>query len=207
VGRRPSIGWPQTSRPLSTLASAALRLGVWKFQVFVAASRACWARVCWKWRQTTVSLSRGACGQGAPGGPGRLAELKALMERCFAAEPGVRPKLPALLAAFRDLLGREEGEERAAGIDGGLSMPASVLPVSSASPSSATAGQSSTAGLCGCAATFRTRTWCFWLVMLTRCMFRYELFPMPASHVMQPLEAPPWTSRPCWMLLRQRGCP
>jgi hypothetical protein len=144
---------------------------------------------------------------GTPGGPGRLAELKALMERCFAAEPGVRPKLPALLAAFRDLLGREEGEERAAGIDGGLSMPASVLPVSSASPSSATAGQSSTAGLCGCAATFRTRTWCFWLVMLTRCMFRYELFPMPASHVMQPLEAPPWTSRPCWMLLRQRGCP
>jgi hypothetical protein len=99
--------------------------------------------------------------EGTPGGPGRLAELKALLEQCLAAEPDVRPKLPALLAAFRDLLVREEGEERAAGIGGGgggLSTPASVgpvssvlpppLPVSTASPSSATAGQSSPAGLC-----------------------------------------------------------
>ncbi len=97
--------------------------------------------------------------EGTPGGPGRLAELKALLEQCLAAEPEVRPKLPALLAAFRDLLVREEGEERAAGIGGGLSTPASVgpvssvllppLPVSTASPSSAAAGQSSPAGLCG----------------------------------------------------------
>jgi hypothetical protein len=111
--------------------------------------------------------------EGTPGGPGRLAELKALLrlEQCLAAEPEVRPKLPALLAAFRDLLVREEGEERAAGIGGGgsgLSTPASAgpvssvlppqapLPVSTTSPraSSATAGQSSPAGLCGWAAMF-----------------------------------------------------
>jgi hypothetical protein len=96
--------------------------------------------------------------EGTPGGLGRLAELKALLEQCLAAEPEVRPKLPALLAAFKDLLVREEGEERAAGIGGGLSTPASVEPVSSVlplplsasttSPSSATAGQSSPAGAC-----------------------------------------------------------
>ncbi len=96
--------------------------------------------------------------EGTPGGPGRLAELKALLEQCLATEPKARPKLPALLAAFRDLLGREEGEERAAGIGGGgggLSTPASVgpvssvlpppLPVSTTSPSSAAAGQLSAA--------------------------------------------------------------
>jgi serine/threonine protein kinase len=92
--------------------------------------------------------------EGTPGGPSRLAELKALLEQCLAAEPEVRPKLPALLAAFRDLLVREEGEERAAGIGGGLSTPVSAGPVSTASPSSATAGQSSPAGLCRCAAFF-----------------------------------------------------
>jgi hypothetical protein len=96
--------------------------------------------------------------EGTPGGPGRLAELKVWLEQCLAAEPEVRPKLPALLAAFRDLLVREEGEERAAGIGGGLSTPASVgpvssvlpppLPVSTTSPSSATAGQSSPTGVC-----------------------------------------------------------
>jgi serine/threonine protein kinase len=101
--------------------------------------------------------------EGTPGGPGRLAELKALLEQCLAAEPEVRPKLPALLAAFRDLLVREEAEERAAGIGGGggggsLSTPASAgpvssvlpppLPVSTASPSSATAGHASPAGAC-----------------------------------------------------------
>ena len=103
--------------------------------------------------------------EGTPGGRGRLAELKALLEQCLAAEPEVRPKLPALLAAFRDLLVREEGEERAAGIGGiggggGLSTPASAgpvssvlpLPVSAASPTSAAAGQSSPAGVyCGSA--------------------------------------------------------
>jgi hypothetical protein len=103
--------------------------------------------------------------EGTPGGPGRLAELKALLEQCLAAEPEVRPKLPALLAAFRDLLVREEGEERAAGIGGisgggGLSTPACAgpvssvlpLPVSAASPTSAAAGQSSPAGVyCGSA--------------------------------------------------------
>jgi hypothetical protein len=72
--------------------------------------------------------------EGTPGGLGRLAELKALLEQCLAAEPEVRPKLPALLAAFRDLLVREEGEERAAGIGGGLSTPASVGSVSSVLP-------------------------------------------------------------------------
>ncbi len=102
--------------------------------------------------------------EGTPGGSGRLAELKALLEQCLAAEPEVRPKLPALLAAFRDLLVREEEEERAAGIGGGgggggLSTPASggpvpsvlppPLPVSTTLPSSATTGQSSPAGTRG----------------------------------------------------------
>jgi hypothetical protein len=106
--------------------------------------------------------------EGTPGGPGRLVELKALLAQCLAAEPEVRPKLPALLAAFRDLLVREEGEERAAGIGGGLSTPASPGPVSSvlppplpfstASPTSSATGQSSAAGLCGCAAIFVLRT-------------------------------------------------
>jgi serine/threonine protein kinase len=57
--------------------------------------------------------------EGTPGGLGRLAELKALLEQCLAAEPEVRPKLPALLAAFRDLLGREKAEERASASHGG----------------------------------------------------------------------------------------
>ncbi len=105
--------------------------------------------------------------EGTPGGLGRLAELKALLEQCFAAEPEVRPKLPALLAAFRDLLVREEGEERTVGIGGGgsgPSAPASAgpvssvlpppLPVSTASPTSSATGQLSAAGLCGCAAIF-----------------------------------------------------
>jgi serine/threonine protein kinase len=99
--------------------------------------------------------------EGTPGGPRRLAELKAWLEQCLAAEPEVRPKLPALLAAFRDLLVREEAEERAAGTGGGgsgPSAPASAwpvssvlpppLPVSTTSPSSATAGHSSPAGVC-----------------------------------------------------------
>ncbi len=99
--------------------------------------------------------------------PGRLAELKALLEQCLAAEPEVRPKLPTLLAAFRDLLVREEEEdsERAAGIGGGLSTAARAsagpvssapptrtpLPASTALPFSAAAGQScwAPAGVCG----------------------------------------------------------
>jgi hypothetical protein len=48
-----------------------------------------------------------------------LMSLSRLLGQCLAAEPEVRPKLPVLLAAFRDLLVREEGEERAAGVFGG----------------------------------------------------------------------------------------
>ncbi len=43
---------------------------------------------------------------GSHGGPGRLRELQALLAQCLAREPEVRPKLPALLTAFRDLLVR-----------------------------------------------------------------------------------------------------
>ncbi len=76
--------------------------------------------------------------EGTPGGLGRLEELKTLLAQCWAAEPEARPKLLALLTAFRDLLRRqEEEEERAAGLGGGLgssSPPASAGPVSSALP-------------------------------------------------------------------------
>jgi hypothetical protein len=103
--------------------------------------------------------------EGTPGGPGRLAQLKVLLVQCLAAEPEARPTLHALLAAFRDLLVREEGEEWAAGFGGGgaggrgLSTAASSgpgssflqvpppLPVSTASPSSSAAGQSFPAGV------------------------------------------------------------
>ncbi len=76
--------------------------------------------------------------EGTPGGLGRLEELKALLAQCLAAKPEARPKLLALLTAFRDLLRRqEEEEERAAGLGGGggsSSPPASAGPVSSALP-------------------------------------------------------------------------
>jgi hypothetical protein len=73
--------------------------------------------------------------EGTLGGPGRLEELKALLAQCLAAEPAARPKLLALLTAFRDLLRRQEEEERAAGLGGGggsSSPPASPGPLTSA---------------------------------------------------------------------------
>ena len=105
---------------------------------------------------------------GTPGSAGRLEELKGVVGECLAGEPGVRPKLPALLATLEDLEQREVAEAREVGSPGGgssgVTTPASAgpvssalpppLPVSTASPSSAAAGQSSPAGLCGCAAIF-----------------------------------------------------
>ncbi len=70
--------------------------------------------------------------EGTPGGSGRLEELKTLLAQCLSAEPEARPKLLALLAAFRDLLRRQEEEERASGLGGagGSSSPlASAKPV------------------------------------------------------------------------------
>jgi hypothetical protein len=150
--------------------------------------------------------------EGTPGGPGRLAELKALLEQCLAAEPEARPKLPVLLAAFRDLLVREEGEERAAGRGGGgggggLSTPASAgplssvlpLPVSTASPSSAAAGQSPPAGVYSGSAVKVC-------LLVALCLFCDDGGSSCLCR-MQLLQAPPWTSWPCWMPLWLRGCP
>ncbi len=88
--------------------------------------------------------------EGTPGGPGRLGELQALLAQCLASEPEARPKLPALLTAFRDLLGREEGEEREVGSSGGgggggLSTPRTGGPVSSVLPVQPTAASSTSA--------------------------------------------------------------
>ncbi len=73
--------------------------------------------------------------EGTPGGSGRLEELKTLLAQCLSVEPEARPKLLALLAAFRDLLRRQEEEERASGLGGAggsSSPPASPGPLSSA---------------------------------------------------------------------------
>ncbi len=93
--------------------------------------------------------------EGTPGGLGRLEELKALLAHCLAAEPEARPKLLALLGAFRDLLRREEEEELAAGLgSGGSSSPptsagpvSSALPAQSRSPSALTAAVTSPVSL------------------------------------------------------------
>jgi hypothetical protein len=68
--------------------------------------------------------------KGTPGGPGRLRELLALVAQCLAREPEARPKLPALLAAFQDLLGREEGEVLEVGLsgEGGPALPVRGAP-------------------------------------------------------------------------------
>ena len=100
---------------------------------------------------------------GTPGSAGRLEELKGVVGECLAGEPGVRPKLPALLSTLEDLEQREVAEAREVGSPGGgssgVTTPASAgpvssvlpppLPVSTTSPSSATAGHSSPAGVCG----------------------------------------------------------
>jgi hypothetical protein len=56
---------------------------------------------------------------GTPGSAGRLEELKGVVGECLAREPGVRPKLPALLATLEDLQEREVAETRAVDTPGG----------------------------------------------------------------------------------------
>ncbi len=46
----------------------------------------------------------------SPGSPGRLEELKAVMAECLAADPGARPKLPALVQRLAALLATETAE-------------------------------------------------------------------------------------------------
>jgi hypothetical protein len=148
--------------------------------------------------------------EGTPGGPGRLAELKALLEQCLAAEPEARPKLPALLAAFRDLLVREEGEERAAGIGGGgaggrgLSTPATVLafplPASTASHTSAAAGQVRPAGVCDGFMSVCCEDLLL-LLLLYACFMMKGACLWSLRPLAQLLKAPRWTSCPCWMPL------
>jgi serine/threonine protein kinase len=53
---------------------------------------------------------------GSPGSAGRLEAVKALLAQCLAAEPGARPKVPALLVTVDDLLVAETGEVRATGV-------------------------------------------------------------------------------------------
>ncbi len=77
---------------------------------------------------------------GSPGSPGRLEELKAVMAQCLAADPGARPKLPALVellgnwlaiettevaetAQSREATGTAEGEAAAGAARGGVGAP------------------------------------------------------------------------------------
>ncbi len=47
---------------------------------------------------------------GSPGSPGRLEDVKAVMAQCLTADPGARPKLPALGLRLADLLALETTE-------------------------------------------------------------------------------------------------
>ena len=75
---------------------------------------------------------------GTPGSAGRLEELKGVVGECLAGEPGVRPKLPALLSTLEDLEQREVAEAREVGSPGGGSSGGSSGSVSSVLPGQST---------------------------------------------------------------------
>ncbi len=71
---------------------------------------------------------------GSPGSPGRLEEVKAVMAQCLAADPGARPKLPALGQRLAALLAAETAE---------AARDATVTPAAGASAGDAQDGEGS----------------------------------------------------------------